>query len=127
MCMAENERQRRGERCWSDQKSICVEYNLRKGSNNVGENQRFSKCFQFKALVRRLCKGMQEWKRWTLSRYIERSRTVRENTGNIGMHGSRSKDEAQIKRLRQAVHLSKYPEYYEQQAAVRILLYYYEA
>ena len=26
--------------------------------------------------------------RWTLSRYIERSRTVRKYTGNIGMHGS---------------------------------------
>ena len=70
--MAENERQRRGERCWSDQKSFCVEYNLRKESNNVGENQKFTKCFQFKALVRRLCKGMQAWKRWTLSCYIER-------------------------------------------------------
>ena len=61
MCMAENERQRRGERCWSDQKSFCVKYNLRKGSKNVGENQRFTKCFQFKALARRLCKRMRAW------------------------------------------------------------------
>lgn len=54
MCMAENERQRRGERCWSDQKSFCVKYNKRKGSKNVGENQRFTKCFQFKALAKKI-------------------------------------------------------------------------
>ena len=58
--MAENERQRRGERCWSDQIS-CVKYNLRKGSKNVGENQRLTKCFQFKALARKLCKRMRAW------------------------------------------------------------------
>jgi hypothetical protein len=42
---------------------VLNKYNLRKGSNNVGENQKFTKCFQFKALARRLCKGMRAWKK----------------------------------------------------------------
>lgn len=36
-------------------------------------------------------KECENGKRWTLSSYIESSRTLRKNTGNIGMHGSGSK------------------------------------
>ena len=88
MCMAENERQTRGERCWSDQKSFCVKNNLRKGSKNVGETRDLQNVFSLKHRQEDCAKECEHGARWTLSRYIERSRTVRKYTGNIGMHGS---------------------------------------